>query len=79
MPQVGSIGGEWLAIGLARAEIMSEETAEGYYKNVVAYVDEKGSAKLDRNKSTENSRIVLALTAIGKNPEDVGSSDTVNM
>lgn len=72
VPQVGSIGGEWLAIGLARAEIMSEETAEGYYKNVVAYVDEKGSAKLDRNKSTENSRIVLALTAIGKNPEDVG-------
>lgn len=72
VPQVGSIGGEWLAIGLARAEIMPEDTADGYYKNVVAYVTEKGSAKLDRNKSTENSRVVLALTAIGKNPEDVG-------
>ena len=72
VPQVGSIGGEWLVIGLARAEIMPEDTADGYYKNVVAYVTEKGSAKLDRNKSTENSRVVLALTAIGKNPEDVG-------
>ena len=71
VPQVGSIGGEWLVIGLARAEILPDETAEGYYRNVVDYINEKGSAKLDRNKSTENSRLILALTAIGKNPEDV--------
>ena len=71
VPQVGSIGGEWLVIGLARAGILPDETAEGYYRNVVDYINEKGSAKLDRNKSTENSRLILALTAIGKNPEDV--------
>ena len=71
MPQVGSIGGEWLVIGLARAGTLPDETAEGYYRNVVDYINEKGSAKLDRNKSTENSRLILALTAIGKNPEDV--------
>lgn len=71
VPQVGSIGGEWLVIGLARAEILPDETAEGYYRNVVDYINEKGSAKLDRNKSTENSRLILALTALGKNPEDV--------
>ena len=71
VPQVGSIGGEWLVIGLARAGILPDETAEGYYRNVVDYINEKGSAKLDRNKSTENSRLILALTAIGKNPENV--------
>lgn len=71
VPQVGSIGGEWLVIGLARAGTLPDETAEGYYRNVVDYLNEKGSAKLDRNKSTENSRLILALTALGKNPEDV--------
>ena len=71
VPQVGSIGGEWLVIGLARAGTLPDETAEGYYRNVVDYLNEKGSAKLDRNKSTENSRLILALSALGKNPEDV--------
>lgn len=71
VPQVGSIGGEWLVIGLSRAGALTKEMADGYYGNVVAYVNEKGSAKLDRNKSTENSRLVLALTAIGRNPENV--------
>ena len=71
VPQVGSIGGEWLVIGLARAGTLPDETAEGYYRNVVDYINEKGSAKLDRNKSTENSRLILALTALGKSPEDV--------
>ena len=70
-PQVGSIGGEWLVIGLSRAGALTKETADGYYGNVVAYVSDKGSAKLDRNKSTENSRLILALTAIGMNPENV--------
>lgn len=72
VPKVGSIGGEWLVIGLSRAGILPAETAQGYYNNVVAYVKEKNGAKLDRNKSTENSRLILALTAIGENPEDVG-------
>ena len=70
-PQVGSIGGEWLVIGLSRAGALTKETADGYYGNVVTYVSDKGSAKLDRNKSTENSRLILALTAIGMNPENV--------
>ena len=70
-PSVGAIGGEWLIIGLARSGLLSKETAEGYYAHVKEYVAEKGAAKLDRNKVTENARVILALTAIGKNPEDV--------
>lgn len=71
LPNVGSVGGEWLVIGLARAKIIPQKTASMYYENVAAYVDKIGSATLDRNKSTENSRVILALTAIGKDPTDV--------
>lgn len=70
-PQVGSSGGEWMVIGLARSGKITEEMAEGYYKNVVKYMEEIGSAKLHKNKSTENSRVILALTAIGKDVTDV--------
>lgn len=70
-PQVGSSGGEWMVIGLARSGKIAEEMAEGYYKNVVKYMEEIGSAKLHKNKSTENSRVIIALTAIGKDVTDV--------
>ena len=36
------------------------------------YVKAKGSAKLHKNKSTDNSRTILALTAIGADATDVG-------
>lgn len=68
--QVGSIGGEWMVIGLARS---GREVSEDYYANAAAYVlqnaDENG--RLHRAKSTENSRLILALTAIGADVTDV--------
>lgn len=70
-PKVGSIGGEWMIIGLQRAGMLSDEMAEGYYQNVLKTVSENGSAKLHRSKSTENARVILALTAIGKDVTDV--------
>ena len=70
-PQVGSAGGEWMVIGLARSGKITEEMAEGYYKNVVKYMEEIGSAKLHKNKSSENSRVILALTSIGKDVTNV--------
>ncbi len=70
-PGVGSIGGEWMTIGLARS---GRDVPDGYYDAVVDYVkasiDENG--RLDYARSTENSRIILALTAIGKDVTDVG-------
>ena len=71
-PTVGSMGGEWLVIGLARGNGISREMAEGYYRNVLTAVRENGSAKLHRSKVTENARVVLALTAIGKDVTEVG-------
>lgn len=71
-PVVGSVGGEWLAIGLARNNTISDEFAEGYYNNVVEYVKNIGSSKLDSIRSTENSRVILGLTSIGKDVTNVG-------
>lgn len=71
-PAVGSAGGEWLTIGLARNDSISEEFSEGYYNNAVDYVQSIGSSKLDEARSTENSRMIIALTSIGKDVTNVG-------
>ena len=70
-PTVNSTGGEWMVIGLARS---GRPVPAGYYDNVVEYV----KAKADKNerlhwaKVTENARVILALTAIGKDVTNVG-------
>ena len=74
-PIVGSIGGEWLALGLARS---GRSVPAGYYDNAVAYVKKNINAetnRLDKNKSTDNARLILALTAISKDVTDVGGYD----
>jgi len=71
VPGVGSVGGEWRVLGLARAGKITSELSDGYYENLVSYVEENGSAKLDARKSTENSRVIIALSAIGKDATDV--------
>ena len=70
-PQVGSIGGEWAVLGLARSRAdISDEYYQNYYKNVEDYV-KKCNGKLHDKKYTEYSRVIIALTAIGKDPRDV--------
>ena len=70
-PDVGSIGGEWMAIDLARS---GRTVPDGYYEKVVEYVQKHAdeNERLHRAKSTDNSRIILALTAIGKDVTNVG-------
>lgn len=73
-PQVGSTNGEWAVLGLARgnADVLNSYY-DGYYDRVVAYVrDNISSGKLNADKSTDNARIALALTAIGEDPTSVG-------
>lgn len=70
-PQVGSVGGEWTVLGLARSGIeIPDEYYRDYYENVEEYVKERRGILHDK-KYTEYSRLILALTAIGKNPRDV--------
>ncbi|MBD9227117.1 MAG: DUF4430 domain-containing protein [Clostridiales bacterium] len=70
-PTVNSIGGEWMVIGLARS---GRPVPAGYYDNVVKFVRENAdkNERLDRNKVTDNARVILALTAIGKDVTNVG-------
>lgn len=70
-PSVGSIGGEWLVLGLARADKISPEFAENYYNTTVEYIKNVGSNKLHRSKSTDNSRLIVALSSIGKDATDI--------
>ncbi|MEG1880474.1 MAG: DUF4430 domain-containing protein, partial [Oscillospiraceae bacterium] len=70
-PQVGSIGGEWAIIGLARSGAsVPNEYYQKYYENVEKTVKTCGGV-LDEKKYTEYSRVALALTAIGKDPKNV--------
>ncbi len=72
-PQVSSIGGEWAIIGLARSGVeIPDEYYQNYYKNVENYVKDRGGNLHDK-KYTEYSRVILALTSIGKNPADVAT------
>ena len=63
-PYVGSTGGEWMVIAMTRA---GQACPAGYYDNVIKFVKENINDKeqLHRAKSTENSRVILALTAAG--------------
>lgn len=70
-PQVGSVGGEWAVIGLARSGYdVPQEYWDHYYAAVEEYVSEHKGV-LHEKKYTEYSRLIIALTAIGANPADV--------
>lgn len=66
----GSSKGEWAVLGLARSGKTVDDT---YYENIKAhvaqYIDE--NERLDANKVTDNARLILALTAIGKDVTNV--------
>ncbi len=69
---VGYYGGEWAVIGLARSGRLSNEAAAAYLDSVKSYVEEIGSERLSATKSTDNSRLILAITAAGGDPGDIG-------
>lgn len=71
----GTSGGEWVALGLARSGSISDTLAEQYAQAAYQYVKKKGSSTMSDSKSTENSRMILALTSIGKDPSDVAGYD----
>lgn len=74
---VPTAGNEWRVLGLARAGKITSELSDGYYSSLESYVKENGSAKLDSRKSTENSRVILALSAIGKDATDVAGYNLI--
>ena len=71
-PIVGSIGGEWEVIGLARSDLNIDKAYfEKYQNNVVNTLVEKNGV-LSTAKYTEYSRVILSLTSIGSDVTNVG-------
>ena len=75
-PNFGSVGGEWLILSLARGGYTNTDFYDAYYSRILEEIAGK-PAKLDTAKSTENSRLILALTALGIDAASVGGKDLV--
>ena len=83
-PSFGTNYGEWTVFGLARGGYYANDSQyfADYYDRIEEYVNEKAaeinlSGALDKSKSTDNSRLIMALAAIGKDATDVGKRTLV--
>jgi hypothetical protein len=74
-PQVGSVGGEWAVLGLARGGApVPEDYFSSYTQAVTQYVEARKGV-LSQRKYTEYARVVLALSALGQDARDVAGYD----
>lgn len=74
-PGIGSTGGEWVILGLARSCYdVPDSYFEGYYISVADYIRE-AKGVLHSVKFTEYSRIIMSLTAAGFDPRNVAGYD----
>ena len=83
-PSFSSTGGEWTVLSLARGEYYEKNNAyfTDYYNRIVEMVNETAASvnlngALQKNKSTENSRLIVALSSIGKDATAVGDWNLV--
>jgi len=78
-PASATVGGEWAVMGLARSDCeVPPEWYDHYYSNLLEAVQESNGI-LSARKYTEYSRVILALTALGKDPADVGGFNLLTM
>lgn len=74
-PDYADIGGEWAVLGLARSGYpVPDGYFEGYYGKLETYV-KSVKGVLHEVKYTDYSRVVVALSAIGKDARDVAGYD----
>ena len=74
-PGVEAVGGDWIPFLLARA---GYDVPEAYLTAYRARVEAKAAETagiLHRRKYSDNSRVILALTALGTDPRDVAGYD----
>ena len=74
-PSAGPVNGDWTVVGLRAAGLLERETAAVYYESVVEYTAQAEGNRLNANKSSENSRTILGVTAAGHNAADVAGVD----
>lgn len=73
-PLVGTTGGDWTIMNLCRSGFATDELLDRYAK-VAADTMQSVNGSLSRNKYTEYSRLILGLTAAGKDVTNVGGYD----
>ncbi len=83
-PVFGTTAGEWTVFGLARGGYYAKDHAyfADYYNRIVDTVNTEAASvnmngALHKNKSTENSRLIVALSALGIDATSVGDWDLV--
>lgn len=76
-PTYGSVGGEWLILGLARYGSLTEEYLNLYLNNLETEV-KKCNGILSEKKYTEYARVVLALTAVDVSPNHFAGYDLLS-
>jgi len=83
-PVFGTTAGEWTVLSLARGGHFAKDNAyfTDYYDRIVETVNTTAASvnmngALHKAKSTENSRLIVALSAIGKNATSVGDWNLV--
>lgn len=83
-PSFGTNAGEWTVFSLARGGYFAKDNIyfSDYYKRIVETVNETAAnvnmnGALDKNKSTDNSRLIVALSSIGKDATTVGEWNLV--
>ena len=63
---------EWVVIGLTRSDSMNSSDAAKYCDRIAAHVAALKSETLHSIRSSDNSRLIISLTALGYDPTDVG-------
>lgn len=83
-PGFGTLAGEWTVLCLARGGYFQKDDPyfAGYYSRIEAAVSETAAAvnlsgALHKAKSTENSRLIVTLSAIGKDATSVSGWDLI--
>ena len=78
-PVFGTTAGEWTVFSLARGGHFTKDNAyfTDYYNRIVETVNTKAASvnmngALHKKKSTENSRLIVTLSALGKDAKSVG-------
>ena len=74
-PRYGSLGGEWTVLALARG---GTDTETAYFTGYCAALEQtvrEANGVLSERKYTEYSRVILALSALGKDARDVAGFD----
>lgn len=74
-PRYSSLGGEWTVLALARG---GADTETAYFTDYYAALEQtvrEANGVLSERKYTEYSRVILALSALGKDARDVAGYD----